>query len=85
VIHHVVFQISDADAALSWHLTHKQQEFIKSAVPVDACGGSNCSDSNATSGKTTIKSLDDAVAWFSAAQQQPNTPPATDVCRVYPD
>ena len=83
-IHHVVFQMSDADAALSWHLTPKQQEFIRSAVPVDACFGSKCWDKNAASDETTIKSLDDAAAWFRAAQQQPNSLPA-DVCRVFPD
>ena len=85
VIHHVVFQISDADAALSWHLTPKQQAFIRSGVPFDTCVGSQCSDSNAASDKTTIRSLDDAVAWFSAAQQQPDSPPPSDACRVYPD
>jgi hypothetical protein len=85
VIHHVVFQISDADAALSWHLTPKQQAFIRSGVPVDACVGPQCIDSNAASDKTTIKSLDDTTAWFSAAQQQPDTLPASDVCRVCPD
>jgi hypothetical protein len=84
VIHHVVFPISDPDAALSWHLTSRQQEVIRSAVPVDACAGSNCSESNAAR-DGTIKSLEDAVAWFSGAQQHPDTPPANDVCRVYPD
>lgn len=81
-IRHIVFPIDDSDAALSWHLTSKQQAFIRSAPRAEKCDlgkGSDPSDSQ------TCKSLKDAVSWFSAAQQHPDTPPTTEPCRVYPE
>jgi hypothetical protein len=83
-IHHVVFPISDSDAALSWHLTSKQKRFIRSAAPAERCDGTNCVDVNGSSDKQTLRSLEDAVKWFSEAQQHPEAPPQADLCRVYP-
>jgi hypothetical protein len=85
LIHHVVFPIDDSDAALSWHLTPKQQKLIRSAAPAMKCDAAKCADVNGSSDKGTVESVEDAVKWFNEAQQHPDTPPETKPCRVYPD
>ena len=83
-LHHVVFSVNDGDAALSWHLTAKQKEFLRSVVADEACDGAKCVALNGPGAEQTEKSLDDAVNWFEAAQRSPDSPHLEDVCRVYP-
>lgn len=84
VIHHVVFSVNDGDAALSWHLTQTQKDFLRSVVPDERCDGSKCVDINVPGAEQTMKSLHDALGWFAATQKDPNVPHPEDVCRVYP-
>jgi hypothetical protein len=61
------FHIEDANAALSWHLTRRQINFIREAI--DNRGSKDA--------------VDDTVRWFHNAERNPDYMQAEDVCRVY--
>lgn len=85
VIHHVVFSVNDGDAAMSWHLTPKQKDFLRSVLPDQGrWDGKKWTPVNGPGEEQTQKSLTDALNWFNAAQKNPNAAHGEDVCRVYP-
>jgi hypothetical protein len=84
-IHHVVFPVYDGDAALSWHLTSKQKDFLRSVIPDQGrWDGTKWVPVNGPGEEQTRKSLADARNWFNEAKENPNAVREEDVCRVYP-
>jgi hypothetical protein len=85
ILHHVVFPVYDGDAALSWHLTSKQKDFLRSVIPDEGrWDGQKWVAVNGPGEEQTRKSLTDALNWFIEERRNPNAAHEEDLCRVYP-